>query len=862
MQKKIRNINLKVFILILFLFLPIIFFLQNIELSKTKSNVIQYIMSFDLGFSGRKNLVDEGQGVFANDMQEGFSIYKNRIVSEIIKSIPSIILYKSLNQSNFQNLYINVSLKNLKIIENDKKNAVKFGALDDPKFVNANIVFNGKTLKAKLRLKGDQLGHFKTNRRNSFRIHLSNKKTIMSLNKFSIQKPSERQFPYNHVFQKFMRNLGNISPKDEYVRVIFNGVSWGVMNIEEHISTELLEKQKRKDSLVFRFGNEKNWKKNNNQPLYLISDPSINFNVYNEKETFKNINNRKVFSYLLETNILNNPNIYDFESFSNAFIGASIWGNYHTILNNNTRYYFNPYLLKLELITTDQLGFKTISNLNDLAHAHLPDQFKTLLKDKKFNSYLENKFIKLKNTDLNLQKYFNEIKFIFPIDKIKKTNFYLKNLSFIDSNFNYLNDFLTNDKNTNYIDTLTTDDIINFDQYLNFRHYDNGEIEIFNFIPRNIIIKDILLNNKSYLNQNIILPSYKEFKQPFKIKTEIYGLQDKKIRVIAEYEGVQKEAINTYTLYNKKIKNPLVFNQDDYNHNLINKVSDFNYVFKVGNHKITSPIKIKGNLIIPHGVKLQFSKDSYLLVHGSLNIRGIDGDPVIIEPILDNWKGIYVYNSIENSSIKNTIINNTNYTNDGLLNLTGGITFYNSQLSIQNLSINGSLAEDALNIVNSKFAIENLILNNSHSDGIDLDFSDGKISNSKFNSIGGDAIDFSGSNVDVLDVIINEVKDKGISVGENSNIDIHNSLIQNANVGLVSKDGSKTILKNSVIKNYNKFSVMSYYKKNFYSAPSLFIENSEIGNEESIMRQNNTKMKIDKINVIEKKFNVNKFYNN
>ena len=68
----------------------------------------------------------------------------------------------------------------------------------------------------------------------------------MGLNKFSIQEPGERQFPYNHVFQKFMRDLGNISPKDQYVKVIFNGVSWGVMNIEDIFLQNFQKKKKEK----------------------------------------------------------------------------------------------------------------------------------------------------------------------------------------------------------------------------------------------------------------------------------------------------------------------------------------------------------------------------------------------------------------------------------------------------------------------------------------------------------------------------------------------------------------------------------------------------------------------------------------
>ena len=62
----------------------------------------------------------------------------------------------------------------------------------------------------------------------------------------------------------------------------------------------------------------------------------------------------------------NNPrniqiNMY---SFTKAFILASAWGGWHTLRPNNLRYYFNPYTLRLEIITTDQT--RPNPNLDDL----------------------------------------------------------------------------------------------------------------------------------------------------------------------------------------------------------------------------------------------------------------------------------------------------------------------------------------------------------------------------------------------------------------------------------------------------------------------------------------------------------------
>ena len=43
--------------------------------------------------------------------------------------------------------------------------------------------------------------------------------------------------------------------------------------------------------------------------------------------------------------------------------------------------------------------------------------------------------------------------------------------------------------------------------HIYFEHYTNGEIEIFNLIPDNIIINEVNFNGKNLLEDKIILPS-------------------------------------------------------------------------------------------------------------------------------------------------------------------------------------------------------------------------------------------------------------------------------------------------------------------------------------------------------------------
>ena len=83
--------------------------------------------------------------------------------------------------------------------------------------------------------------------------------------------------------------------------------------------------------------------------------------------------------------------------------------------------------------------------------------------------------------------------------------------------------------------------------------------------------------------------------------------------------------------------------------------------------------------------------------------------------------------------------------------------------------------------------IDNLIIENTTSDGFDADFCTGEITDSRFYKTGNDCIDFSGSNVEIRNIKIIESGDKGVSGGERSNLQLRNIDIDGAIIGLRQK---------------------------------------------------------------------------
>ena len=239
-------------------------------------------------------------------------------------------------------------------------------------------------------------------------------------------------------------------------------------------------------------------------------------------------------------------------------------------------------------------------------------------------------------------------------------------------------------------------------------------------------------------------------------------------------------------------------------------------------------LNIKNDFIYEHkiiffqkGLVLNMLNDSNLIFKScNITFNGTFDKPIFIEGFNDN--SIF----FEECKVN---VNHTNFSNlsnlqNEKVNLPSAITFYNSDVTIQNSSFAKNYrGDDFINFYNSKFIINNSSINNSFSDAIDSDFSQGEINNLSFENIGNDALDFSGSNVEIKNSYFNNISDKAISAGESSQIELINSNILNSELAIVVKDGSQLVSLRNILKK-NKVDYSVFFKKDFYPSPILTVD--------------------------------------
>jgi len=293
-----------------------------------------------------------------------------------------------------------------------------------------------------------------------------------------------------------------------------------------------------------------------------------------------------------------------------------------------------------------------------------------------------------------------------------------------------------------------------------------------------------LINNKTYINENIFIPS--EYLINIKSGDEIILTDNAFIFSNSPWlvKGLTKE-INIKGLLNnfgggiiiKNTKKKSVFNNVKFSYLTGLK----NYSFNLNN------------------LEYLFTKTAY-----------------------DNSK-VNTYIETIDKKLTKAIIENEKF------RVFGAINFLETDVEMNKVIFEKINSEDALNIINSNFTLENIFFSENASDAIDVDFGTGRIVNASFNNITNDALDFSGSIVMLENLKMDTIGDKMISAGENSILTITNLVGNKSKIAIASKDGSVTTL-NDININNTEIGLAAYKKKSEYTGSSIIAKNIIITN--------------------------------
>jgi hypothetical protein len=268
---------------------------------------------------------------------------------------------------------------------------------------------------------------------------------------------------------------------------------------------------------------------------------------------------------------------------------------------------------------------------------------------------------------------------------------------------------------------------------------------------------------------------------------------------------------------------------------------------------------VAGWLVLPEGFGLQiaagttlrFEKGAGLVATGPLDLRGRPGAPVVLEGRSSSagsaeWGGLVVLSSEAASRWSHVVVRNTAGVRRGSWVLTGGVTFRRSEVEISDSLFEGSRAEDALNLVRSRFTLRESDFRNARSDALDADFCEGRVEGGVIRYVGGDGIDVAGTRIEVDGVHLGQVRDKALSVGEGSSLRARELRVESSGIGVASKDGSRSFVDDSRFEKIGRVALAAYVKKPLFGPAELVAEKVEIdARSRSALAQLGSRVSID-----------------
>ncbi len=739
--------------------------------------------------------------------------------------------YYRLTTKPKESLILDIGFKEIKKIQAKRTGAINQGVLfsSSADLVSADIRYQDEVIPVKVRLKGDWLDHLLTSKW-SLRVETDQDTPFKGMRRFSLQVPEARNFINEWLFLKTIKEEGLISLNYDFLKVSINGESQGIYALEEHISKEVIERNERREGPVLKFNADRFWnsvsqfggKSRFSARESLVDDYYFKSAVegFGEAQLKKD----PVLAQQLQLAVnklqgyregwLSPSQVFDYESWSSYLVLADLFGADHGFFWENYRFYYNPVTGLFEPIPFDNEPGKMIEYL--AVHEPESEPLTRLFNNqefikeyvKKLKIYSDQKYIATKISEAS-----EEIDYYTRLLRQDYPDFNFDPMSFYE-NADFMRQSVLVDQGLR----VSVTDGVEQTNSLQMENLLQLPVEV-------LAVTDDQGNN--LLNQTQVLNGTQEYQLPeiIKIRLNQSILTDDQslgqllvsFRLLGLTEesevrtaSVQLSRLTSLSYFQGYSPKEIGFIKYDY--------QTGSYIIPQGSFSLNKLVVIPAGsqLYVSGGAKINIKPGGGIVSYSPVYFDGNELNPIVIDGNNGQGQGLLVIKAKDKS-----VVNQTKFiglkpieTNNHLT--LGAVNFYESNVEINGAEFISNLSEDQLNIIRSEFLVKNSSFVKAMSDGVDFDFSQGQIIDSRFVEMANDGVDFSGSKAEIKGLLVDGAGDKGISVGERSQVLVNKALIKNAKLGVASKDLSEVTLGNEISFENLEVGLAVYQKKPEY----------------------------------------------
>ncbi|MFK8029880.1 MAG: CotH kinase family protein [Gammaproteobacteria bacterium] len=638
--------------------------------------------------------------------------------------------------------------------------------------------------KANLSFAGVNFDHIGSAQKWSLRADIKGDDLIYGMKKFSLLVPQTRARPplsewLNHRLEK---HIGLISLNYEFINVILNGKNLGVYAMEEHFDKRLLERNGRREGIILKLDEQ-------NLDFFkgksIAKDPKLNEQARTLETLWDGFWAGDIPASAL----------FDIDTLAKYYALTDLVNGRHTHYLSNEFFYLNPITRLLEPIAREysspylpKNNFRLfVEDLNPNPGKAIPAAnpyafHSAIFQDADFISRYFGYLQEFSSTEF-LDNFVSEHK--DEIDAARKTlhaEFPYFDLSpqYLYDQIDYINNYINGDFSTHVTIYQTEDgpDKLPGQVTVHNKHH-------FPLRCQTLQVGENLISLKQNIAANgdtqVVLPpelaSTNSHSSSF--KCTIPGIDkpfDVKIFPWKKSEALAKTQypVSDYAAHPNVI------------------IEGSSLTIPAGLTTLTRNLVVSESqsLTVAAGATINLTEGAFILSYGPVQFLGSEAEPIKVFSSDSTGRGVAVLNAEQQSSVSHTLFSNLRAAEFPGWSISAAVLFNESPVVVDKVTFHSNQSEDALNIVRSEFEIKDSVFDGNKSDAFDSDFSRGTITNTRFLATGNDAIDTSGSTVEIRDIVVSGAGDKGVSVGEASKMSGTNLVVKESGIAISSKDNS------------------------------------------------------------------------